>query len=373
MNKIKLLVVDDSILFREILARYIRGDNQIDVIGTAGDAYAARDLIERCTPDVMTLDVEMPRMDGIAFLRKLLPQCYVPTIIVSSSEEKREAAMAAGAFDFIKKPQTRTTAEMERFAHQVCSAIKLAYVRRDKSKTAAPAAKASSIVTGRTTSISSAATSRTQDNSIADHRPMTRAAINRPRLKKSDTLIALGASTGGTEALEQVVRQFPEDTPPVLIVQHMPAGFTKMYSDRLNRSCKMTVKEAEDGDRLRKGLIIVGAGDNQLKLCRDRQGWYVSSKPGERVSGHCPSVDVLFSSVAEVAGEHAIGAIFTGMGRDGAEGLLKMRKAGAFTIGQDKESCVVYGMPMEAYNLGAVEVQASLYDIAGIILSQLTD
>lgn len=373
MNKIKLLVVDDSILFREILARYIRGDNQLDVIGTAGDAYAARDLIERCTPDVMTLDVEMPRMDGIAFLRKLLPQCYVPTIIVSSSEEKREAAMAAGAFDFIKKPQTRTSAEMERFAHQVCSAIKLAYVRRDKSKLPVSAEKSGGFGAAKNMGTPAAA-QRAQDNFIsADRRPMARAAINRPRLKKSDTVIALGASTGGTEALEQVVRQFPEDTPPVLIVQHMPAGFTKMYSDRLNRSCRMTVKEAEDGDRLRKGLIIVGAGDNQLKLCRDRMGWYVSSKPGERVSGHCPSVDVLFTSVAEVAREHAIGAIFTGMGRDGAEGLLKMRKAGAFTVGQDKESCVVYGMPMEAYNLGAVEVQASLYDIADIILSQLTD
>lgn len=372
MNKIKLLVVDDSILFREILARYIRSDNQIDVIGTAGDAYAARDLIERCTPDVMTLDVEMPRMDGIAFLRKLLPQCYVPTIIVSSSEEKREAAMAAGAFDFIKKPQTRTSAEMERFAHQVCSAIKLAYVRRDKSKLPASSAKPANFGAVKSAA-SSSPLQRAQDSSAIPARTMTRAAINRPKLKNSDTLIALGASTGGTEALEQVVRQFPEDTPPVLIVQHMPAGFTKMYSDRLNRSCRMTVKEAEDGDRLRKGLIIVGAGDNQLKLCRDRQGWYVSSKPGERVSGHCPSVDVLFTSVAEVAREHAIGAIFTGMGRDGAEGLLKMRKAGAFTIGQDKESCVVYGMPMEAYNLGAVEVQASLYDIAGIILSQLTD
>lgn len=348
MNRIKLLVVDDSILFRELLARYIRRDDQIDVIGMAGDAYAARDMIEKNEPDVMTLDVEMPRMDGIAFLRKLLPQCYVPTIIISSSEEKRAAAMAAGAMDFVTKPQTRTSAEMERFAQQVCMAIKRAYIRRDK---AAAAAKSAPLEPRHTVFRTTA----------------------HPRLHKSEAVIALGASTGGTEALEQVVRAFPEDTPPVLIVQHMPAGFTKLYSERLNRSCRMTVKEAEDGDRLRRGLIIVGAGDNQLRLCRDRQGLYVSSKPGERVSGHCPSVDVLFTSVAEVAKDRAIGAIFTGMGRDGADGLLKMRQAGAFTVGQDKESCVVYGMPMEAFKIGAVEVQASLYDIAGIILSQLTD
>lgn len=349
MNRIKLLVVDDSILFRELLARYIRRDDQIDVIGMAGDAYAARDMIEKNEPDVMTLDVEMPRMDGIAFLRKLLPQCYVPTIIISSSEEKRAAAMAAGAMDFITKPQTRTSAEMERFAQQVCMAIKHAYIRRDK---AAAAAKSVSPPEPRHTVFHS---------------------VTHPRLHKSEAVIALGASTGGTEALEQVVRAFPEDTPPVLIVQHMPAGFTKLYAERLNRGCRMTVKEAEDGDRLRRGLIIVGAGDNHLRLCRDRQGLYVSSKPGERVSGHCPSVDVLFTSVAEVAKDRAIGAIFTGMGRDGADGLLKMRQAGAFTVGQDKDSCVVYGMPMEAFKIGAVEVQASLYDIAGIILSQLTD
>ena len=154
-------------------------------------------------------------------------------------------------------------------------------------------------------------------------------------------------------------------------VQHMPAGFTKLYSERLNRNCKMQVKEAEDGDRLRRGLIIIGAGEHHLRLCRDARGYFVSSKSGEKVSGHCPSVDVMFTSVSEVAGANAIGAILTGMGRDGASGLLKMRNAGAFTIGQDKESCVVYGMPMEAFNIGAVEIQAPLYNIPDIILNQL--
>lgn len=347
MRKIKLLVVDDSIMFREVLARYIRRDEVIDIIGTAGDAYAARDMILKYEPDVMTLDVTMPRMDGIAFLKKLLPQYYIPTIIVSSSEEKRAESLGAGALEFINKPLARTPSDMEKFANALCAAIKRVYTQRGLRKSAAP-------------------------DSVSIEPP--KAAVfptTKPRFRKSEALIALGASTGGTEALEQVVRQFPEDTPPVLIVQHMPAGFTKLYADRLNRGCKMEVKEAEDGDRLRRGLIIVGAGEHHLRLCRDARGWYVSSRNGEKVSGHCPSVDVLFTSVAEVAGANAIGAILTGMGRDGAEGLLKMRNAGAFTVGQDKESCVVYGMPMEAFNIGAVEVQAPLYNIADIILSQL--
>ncbi len=354
MKRIKLLVVDDSILFREVLARYIRQDDMIDVVGTAGDAYSARDMILKFEPDVMTLDVEMPRMDGIAFLRKLLPQYYIPTIIVSGSEEKRSAAMDAGAVDVIAKPAARTTNDMADFAASLCAMIKRAYTRKAAKRTAPPAPKKDII---------------TPINATA--KAPAHAAPTSGKKSRSDVVIALGASTGGTEALEQVVKAFPADTPPVLIVQHMPAGFTKLYSDRLNKSCKMEVKEAEDGDRVRQGLIIVGAGENHLRLCRDARGLYVSSKPGEKVSGHCPSVDVLFSSVAETAGENAIGAILTGMGRDGADGLLKMRKAGAFTIGQDKDSCVVYGMPMEAYNIGAVEVQAPLYNIADIILDSL--
>lgn len=356
MKRIKLLVVDDSILFREVLARYIRQDDMIDVVGTAGDAYSARDMILKFEPDVMTLDVEMPRMDGIAFLKKLLPQYYIPTIIVSGSEEKRKTAIDAGAVDVIAKPAARTTKDMADFAASLCAMIRRAYAERSSApQPAATAAPKKDIITP----ISSA--------------PKKTAVqpAHEGKKRRSDVIIALGASTGGTEALEQVVRAFPADMPPVLIVQHMPAGFTKLYSDRLNRSCKMEVKEAEDGDRVRQGLIIVGAGEHHLRLCRDARGLYVSSKTGEKVSGHCPSVDVLFSSVAETAGENAIGAILTGMGRDGADGLLKMRRAGAFTIGQDKESCVVYGMPMEAYNIGAVEVQAPLYNIADIIIDSL--
>lgn len=341
MRKIKLLVVDDSILFREVLSRYIRQDAEIDVVGTAGDPYNARDMILKYEPDVMTLDIEMPRMNGVSFLKQLLPQYYLPVVVVSSAAEQKAAATEAGAVEFIHKPPARTTAEMQSFASDICRAVKNAFAAHGSTH----ASKAT----------------------------VTHTEIRSPgkRFRKADTILAMGASTGGTEALEQVIRNLPADSPATLVVQHMPAGFTKLYADRLNRSCQMEVKEAEDGDRLRRGLVIIGAGEHHLRLCRDSRGYYVSSKPGEKVSGHCPSVDVLFTSVAETAKSGAIGVILTGMGRDGADGMLKMHNAGAFTIGQDKQTCVVYGMPMEAYKIGAVQVQAPLYRIADIIQDQL--
>ncbi len=387
MDRIKLLVVDDSILFREVLTRYIRQDDMIEIVGKAGDAYSARDMILQYEPDVMTLDLEMPRMDGAAFLKRLLPQYYIPTIVVSSSDERKSACKEAGAVEFLAKPAARTNKDMEIFAQELCGAIRRAYKSNhpnakidinppkpvptttsnavsNAAKTAAMAEKA---VSQSTQHIAASGVAKPDEPTA----PSGAVPTKRAKLKKSEAIIALGASTGGTEALEQVIRLFPEDTPPVIIVQHMPAGFTKLYSERLNRSCKMEVKEAVDGERLHRGLIVVGAGEHHLRLCKDANGWYVSSKPGEKVSGHCPSVDVMFDSVADVAGPLAIGAILTGMGRDGADGLLKMRQHGAFTIGQDKETCVVYGMPMEAYKCGAVEVQAPLYKIAEIILGNL--
>ncbi|MCH5205931.1 MAG: chemotaxis-specific protein-glutamate methyltransferase CheB [Oscillospiraceae bacterium] len=438
MDRIKLLVVDNSILFRELISRYIQQDDAIEIVGKAGDAYSARDMILQYEPDVMTLDLEMPRMDGIAFLKKLLPQYYISTIVVSGSDYHKKECFEAGAVEFLSKPVARTNNDMAAFAKQLCAAIHKAY---DQSKPAAakpaaytspassktaeafqkvhetlnkpinvpnkaaetfqkvhdtlnkpidfqhktneteqkqpnsPVLKQMSEVAAKAEKAVSEIAHGLKKTQFENTEPAAPAAkttvVNHPKLSKSEALIALGASTGGTEALEQVIRTFPEDTPPVVIVQHMPAGFTKLYSERLNRTCKMEVKEAVDGERLRRGLIIIGAGEHQLRVCRDSRGLYVSSKPGEKVSGHCPSVDVMFSSVAEVAGKYAIGAILTGMGKDGAEGLLKMRKAGAFTIGQDKETSVVYGMPMEAYKIGAVEVQAPLYKIADIILNNL--
>ena len=390
MKRIKLLVVDDSILFREVLARYIRQDDMIEVVGKAGDAYSARDMILQYEPDVMTLDLEMPRMDGIAFLKKLLPQYYISTIAVSSSEDRKAACIEAGAVEFLAKPHTRTNNEMANFAAELCRAIRRAYkhanpnaIISSEPSFAKTTAKTSSVITNAANTVQFAQKAREQVSQtkslfstnvrkeVTENPALSNNYVKHTKLKKSEAIIALGASTGGTEALEQVIRFFPEDTPPVIVVQHMPAGFTKLYADRLNNSCKMEVKEAVDGERLRRGLVIVGAGEHHLRLCKDIQGYYISSKPGEKVSGHCPSVDVMFSSVAEVAGPLSIGAILTGMGKDGAEGLLKMRQAGAFTIGQDKETCVVYGMPMEAYNIGAVEVQAPLYKISELILNNL--
>ena len=391
MNRIKLLVVDDSILFREVLARYINQDDMIEVVGKAGDAYSARDMILQYEPDVMTLDLEMPKMDGIAFLKKLLPQYYISTIAVSSSEERKSACIEAGAVEFIAKPHTRTNSEMANFAAELCRAIRRAYkhanpnaiISSEPSFAKTTKVKTSSVITNAANTVQFAQKAKEQVSQtkslfssnvrreVKENPALSNNYVKHTRLKKSEAIIALGASTGGTEALEQVIRFFPEDTPPVIVVQHMPAGFTKLYADRLNNSCKMEVKEAVDGERLRRGLVIIGAGEHHLRLCKDRQGYYISSKPGEKVSGHCPSVDVMFSSVAEVAGPLSIGAILTGMGRDGADGLLKMRQAGAFTIGQDKETCVVYGMPMEAYNIGAVEVQAPLYKISELIINNL--
>lgn len=405
MERIKLLVVDDSILFREVLTRFIQQDDMIEIVGKAGDAYSARDMILQYEPDVMTLDLEMPRMDGVDFLQKLLPQYYISTIVVSSSDVRKNDCKQAGAVEFLAKPAARTNNDMAIFAAELCKAIRRAYksnhpnanidinnvpitVQSSKPSTAPTtpnstaaaqktsirniaeiAAQAEKNVTQKAQSVSTAS-SQIQNPTVNTENPAPPSGKH-AKLKKTEAIIALGASTGGTEALESVIRNFPADTPPVIIVQHMPAGFTKLYSERLDRSCKMHVKEAQDGDRLERGLIVVGAGDHHLRLCKDARGWYVSSKPGEKVSGHCPSVDVMFNSVADVAGPLAIGAILTGMGRDGADGLLRMRQAGAFTVGQDKETCIVYGMPMEAFNCGAVEVQAPLYKIADIILNQL--
>ncbi|MCH5205018.1 MAG: chemotaxis-specific protein-glutamate methyltransferase CheB [Oscillospiraceae bacterium] len=418
MEKIKLLIVDDSMLFIEVMTRYLKLDDSIEIVGKASDAYSARDMILQHEPDVMTLDLEMPRLDGIAFLQKLLPQYYIPSIIVSGSDARKKDGLKAGAVEFLLKPTSRVSNDMALFGAELCRLVRKAYrsnhpnskidpnkvpaaiqsilqvssknapqAPKPPAQTAQPAqpvkpqtATQSSASIQNAAQIAAQAAAQTAAVSAAAHasQPVSEPKPNpappsgkRAKLKKSEAIIALGASTGGTEALENVVKYFPADTPPVIIVQHMPAGFTKLYSERLNRSCKMRVKEAQDGDRLERGLIIVGAGDFHLRLCRDGRGWYVSSKPGEKVSGHCPSVDVMFNSVADTAGPLAIGAILTGMGRDGADGLLRMRQAGAFTVGQDKATCVVYGMPMEAYNCGAVEVQAPLDKIAEIILNQL--
>ena len=339
-NKIRVLTVDDSVLFRTVLKNELSKYNDIELIDVAANAMEAEEKIMRQNPDVVTMDVEMPGMSGIEFIKKLMPKKKVPVIVITSSPTRAFDAISAGAVDFAKKPLVQSASDMKAFSERLVSMIRFASKANVRTSGVAPVVHTSNPIS----------------------------IVGNPR---SNTVIALGASTGGTDALIEVVKRLPANSPPVVIVQHMPAGFTKMYAERLDKLCAMSAKEATDGDVLRQGQIIVGAGDYHLRLEKDGRGYYVSSKRGAKVSGHCPSVDVLFESVAKTAGSHAVGAILTGMGADGAEGLLKMRQAGAYTIGQDEATCVVYGMPGVAYKIGAVMKQLPLERIAEEIISKV--
>lgn len=338
MEKIKVLIVDDSLLFRETLSKGLRQFSFIEIVGVAGDPFEASDKILELKPDVITLDVEMPRMDGIKFLKKLLPSYAVPVIVISSLKESVFEAMNAGAVDFVGKPLPGE--DPAEFIREVSSKIKGA----SKAKVAFRRAAAKIELT--TEGI--------------------RGRVD-PR-----SLIAIGASTGGTEAIFSMLTKFSANMPGILIAQHMPAGFTKLYADRLNKSCELTVKEAEDGDIIRPGNVLVAPGDYNMTV-KERQGIYIARcEKSEKVNGHRPSVDVLFDSVAKNIGKYAMGIILTGMGSDGANGLLKMRQAGAYTIGQDEKSSVVYGMPMAAYKAGAVMQQSPLFRIPDDIIRKFS-
>lgn len=338
-RRIKVLIVDDSLLFRETLAREIAKDFGIEVLGTAEDPYAARDKILELKPDVVTLDVEMPKMDGIAFLRKLMPQYPLPVIVVSSLGKNVFEALDAGAVDFVTKPDMSKSGGMNSFINELIVKIKIASTAKVGSfKKDYEAAKI-----------------------VSNH-----------GVDISNTILAIGASTGGTEAIYSVITTLPRDMPGILIVQHMPPVFTKLYADRLNNSCKLEVKEAQDGDVVKPGRVLVAAGDYHMRLAKGPSGFYVKCSQGERVNGHCPSVDVLFDSVAEIAKDKAIGVILTGMGADGAKGLLNMRKQGAYTIGQDEKTSTVYGMPMVAYNIGGVMRQLPLDKVSQEICNHLS-
>lgn len=337
---IKVLVVDDSLVFRETLSRLLSAESGIEVVGTAVDAFTAKEKLEKVRPDVLILDVELPKVSGIDFLKELLPKKPIPTVVVTSTAISAFDAISAGAVDFVKKPLVKSRGDIEDFSKLLAQKIKVASIAKVK---------------------------------LFSHPANVPPPVSSQKLTLNGTVnnaivIALGASTGGTDALLAVVQDLPANTPGIVIVQHMPPVFTKMYAERLDRICKMSCKEAQDGDRVERGKIIIGAGGFHLRLAKDAKGYYVTSKEGEKVSGHCPSVDVLFDSVADTAGRNAVAAILTGMGADGAKGLKKIRDNGGFTIGQDKETCVVYGMPMVAYQNGAVCQQAPLTKIPEIIL-----
>ena len=340
-KKIKVLVVDDSMLFRKVLIDSLSKHNDIEVVGYAIDAFDAKAKIPVLRPDVVTLDVEMPRLNGIAFLKQLIPQHPVPVVVVSSLNINVFEALSAGAVDFVRKPDMTKQTTVDAFLKDLAGKVRIAskaIVHQPKPREAV--------------------------------RPAMPSPLNSAKLKSM--VIAIGASTGGTEATLTVLKDLPPDTPGIVVVQHMPEGFTKMYAERLDRLCAMRVKEAKSGDAIVRGQVLIApGGELQTRVVRQGSGFAVTCLPGDKVSGHRPSVDVLFTSVAENVGKNSVGIIMTGMGRDGADGLLKMKKNGAFTIGQDKESCIVYGMPMVAQNIGAVEVQASCDNIAGVLRRHL--
>lgn len=332
MRKIRVLVVEDSMVFRELLVQNLNKDPGIEVVATARDPFEARDLIIKHKPDVMTLDIELPKMSGIEFLRKLMPQYPIPVVMISSLSDKVFDAMNAGAVDFVCKPSNATRAEIEEFIRtELPVKIKIASI-----------AKIGNI---------KKAVADTGERGIS--------------ITTTNTIVAIGASTGGTEAIASVVKGFGTDIPGVVIVQHMPAGFTEMYANRLNDRCRVRVREAKNGDIVLPGHVLLApGGDRQMQIVKKGDDYQVLLKEAPKVNGHCPSVDVMFESVAKAAGKHAVGIILTGMGGDGAKGLLQMREAGAHTIGQDEASCVVYGMPRVAYEIGAVEYQVKLDEIS---------
>ncbi|HWR40634.1 MAG TPA: chemotaxis response regulator protein-glutamate methylesterase [Patescibacteria group bacterium] len=336
-RRIKVLVVDDSLLFRETLARRMGEDRGIVVVGTASDVFSARDMILDLEPDVMTLDVEMPKMNGIEFLRRLMPQYPLPVVVVSAANERVFDALDAGAVDFVRKPDGSARG-MEAFAGELIVKIKIASMAKVGQR----------------------------------KREYNQDPVNSVGGGSRDVVVAIGASTGGTEAIYEVVRGFPRDMPGVVIVQHMPPVFTRMYANRLNDNCRMEAKEAENGDSILPGRILVAPGDCQMRVRRRGNLYTVECFQGPKVNGHCPSVDVLFDSVADTVGAKAVGIILTGMGYDGAKGLMKMRRSGAYTVGQDEESSVVYGMPKVAYDIGAVVRQSPLRNISQVVCSAVS-
>lgn len=337
MNKkiIRVLVVDDSIVFREAIVRGLSEDLDIEVVAKANDPFEARDMLLKYEPDVMTCDVEMPKMNGIEFIRRLLPQYSIPVIVVSGVTDAVFEAMDAGAVDFVAKPMDRSPAGLRDFMDELKMKIKVA--------------------------------ARSKVTLIhEEQRSSSFSGVFSP-----GRIIAMGASTGGTEALFNVLKQLPANMPGIVVVQHIPAEFSRMFAERLDKQIALHVKEAENNEWIEAGKVLVAPGDSHMRVKRIGERYKVELFQGEKVNGHCPSVDVLFESVAKEVGKPAIGVILTGMGYDGARGLLAMRRKGANTIGQDERSSVVYGMPKVAYDLGGVENQVPLSNIPQMLYNIL--
>lgn len=345
MKKTRVLIVDDSALMRQLVREILEADRTIEVVGVAADPYQAREKILALNPDVLTLDVEMPRMDGLSFLEKLMSGRPMPVVMLSSLTEKgcetTLRALELGAIDFITKPKLDVTTKIDEIASEIVEKVK------------------------------QAAGARVQRRAAVADRPVYDSAKpvhTSSMITTTHKVIAIGASTGGTEALMEVLTAFPSDAPGTVAVIHMPEGFTKSYAERLNRHCRVTVKEAEDGDRILPGHVLLAAGNFHMEAHRSGAVYSVRVFSAPPVSRHRPSVDVLFRSCAKYLGPNGVGAILTGMGNDGAAGLAEMHASGAYTVAQNEATCVVFGMPKEAIALGAVDDVLSLKQIAPQLL-----
>jgi len=343
--KIKVLCVDDSALIRSLMTEIINSQPDMEVVGTAPDPLVARDLIKRLNPDVLTLDVEMPRMDGLDFLERLMRLRPMPVLMVSSLTERGSEitmrALELGAVDFVTKPKLGIREGLLEYTQTIADKIRAASrarvrARPDQGATGAPAA------------------------------PVLRAP-----LLSTEKLIIVGASTGGTEAIKEFLVPLPPDSPAVMIVQHMPAGFTKSFAQRLNGLCRITVKEAEHGERVLPGYAYIAPGDSHLLLARSGANYVAHLSQEAPVNRHRPSVDVLFDSAAVHGGKNVTGVILTGMGKDGARGMLRMREAGAYNLAQDEQSCIVFGMPKEAIATGGVHEVVPLHQMSQRVMAHL--
>ena len=330
------MVIDDSLLFRELIARGLETEPGIDVVAKAIDPFDASDKILEYKPDVITCDVEMPKMNGIEFVRRLIPQYPVPVIVVSSVNSAVFDAMNAGAVDFMTKPDIKSMQNTESFLRELIEKIK--------------------IVSG---------------VNVTKHSEENVSPIETKRIFDKSKIIAIGASTGGTEAIYSVLKQLPPQMPGIVITQHIPPLFSAMFAERLDKQTVFDVREAENGDFVKPGQVLIAPGNKHMSIKKVGDQYKVNVFSGEKVNGHCPSVDVLFESVAKECENNAVGVILTGMGYDGAKGLLSMRRKGAKTIGQDEQSCVVYGMPKVAFEVGAVEKQIALNNIPKAICNLL--
>ena len=349
-RKIRVLIVDDSAVVRQTISDLLSTDPAIEVIGTASDPFIAAEKIELEIPDVITLDVEMPKMDGLTFLQKIMTQNPIPVVICSSlttqGSETVIKALEYGAVEIITKPKLGTKQFLEESTIHICDIIKAASLVNVKRK--------------------SVWQTVVQPKLSAD--VVLAKSKNNSMVETTEKIIVVGASTGGTEALRVFLESLPSDSPGIVIVQHMPENFTRAFAKRLDGLCKISVKEAEDGDTVIRGRALIAPGNHHLLVKRSGARYYVEIKEGPLVSRHRPSVDVLFRSTARYAGKNAIGVIMTGMGDDGAKGMLELMEAGAHTIAQDEKSSVVFGMPNEAIKLGAVETVLSLDKIADHII-----